>query len=689
MTDEARTRRHREKIFRIFTLMAAFLIALLPSIALADEHASGTGAFGIRAPNDLTSLSLEELIEIEVTSVSKKAQKLSEAPAAVFVLTQDDIRRSGAKSIPEALRLVPGLQVARIDANKWAISSRGFNGRFANKLLVLMDGRSVYTPLFSGVFWDMQDTLLEDIERIEVIRGPGATMWGANAVNGVINIITRNSRDTKGWLVSAGAGNEERGFGSVRYGGSLGEDTHYRAYIKYFTRDKSVDFTGNEVDDDWDVLRGGFRVDHSGWNSDHFTLQGDIYDGDSGITYTAPTLTAPFSQTSSDNTAISGRNLLMRWTHSFSETSDMALQAYYDRTETNFTVIGEDRDTYDIDFQHHFALGKRQDVIWGLGYRYTRDSIVDSFYISLNPSKRVDELYSAFVQDEIRLLEDRLSLTAGSKFEVNGYTGFEVQPSARLMWTPDARQSFWAAVSRAVRTPSRADHDIRINRQTLPGAPPTLVSIFGSGNFDSEKLVAYEAGYRVRPKEWLSFDIATFYNVYEDLRSLETGAFYIETSPGPVHIVVPAFAANKMHGSTYGVELAADAQPLDWLKLQAGYTFLQMELSLDAGSTDTESTNAEGQSPHNQFYVRTSMDLGHNVELDADVRYVGELPNLNIDGYATFDVKLAWKPKEGVELSLAGRNLSDSRHPEFVPELINVEPSQAVRSFYGEIVWRF
>ncbi len=678
----------RGSILKVRTA-AIFLLVFVLMLMGAPPATAGTGSEPF--PRDLTSLSLEELMEIDVTvtSVSKKTQKLSEAAAAVFVITQEDIRRSGATTIPEVLRMVPGLQVARIDANKWAISSRGFNGRFSNKLLVLIDGRSVYTPLFSGVFWDMQDLVLEDVERIEVIRGPGATLWGANAVNGVINIITKKARDTQGGLLVTGAGTEERGFGTLRYGSKAGEDAYWRIYIKYFNRDNSVTSAGEEAADSWDVVRAGFRVDWDGTARDSLTLQGDIFDGESGVTYTAPTLTPPYSVTASDDTNIGGGNLIFRWRHTFTPSSEFALQLYYDRTEIKYAVIGENRDTFDIDFQHRFPLGGIHDILWGLGYRFTKDDITNSFYISLDPQSRSDNLYSAFVQDEVRLVENRLYFTAGSKFEYNNYTGFEVQPSARLLWTPDEKQSVWTAVSRAVRTPSRADDDIRINQKVLPGPPLTIAAVLGDRSFESEDLLAFELGYRIRPVERLSFDIAAFYNIYDNLRTLERGQTFTETTPAPSHVVVPSVANNMMDGETYGVEAVVDWLALDWWELQLAYTYLRIKLRLEDISTDTTSTGAEGESPRNQVSLRSSMDIRKDLDLDMHLRYVDDLPGLGIPGYLALDVRLGWRPVKDLEVSVTGQNLFDNSHPEFVPELINILHTEVERSVYGKITWRF
>lgn len=629
----------------------------------------------------LKKLSLEDLLGIEVTSVAKKRERLSDAAAAIFVITNEDIRRSGATSIPEALRMVPGLQVARIDSNKWAVTSRGFNGRFANKLLVLIDGRTMYTPLYSGVFWTMQDTLLEDVERIEVIRGPGATLWGANAVNGVINIITKQAMDTLGGLVAAGIGTEERGFANVRYGSNLGDNAYFRVFAKYFDRDNGLEASGQNGGDDSHVLRGGFRIDWQPSDRDSLTFQGDIYKGDAGQRLTVASSAPPYTaQTFDEGTEIGVGNVLTRWTRVFSNSSDMALQLYFERAEREDSLVGILLDTWDLDFQHKFALGARQEIVWGLGYRFVHHDMDNTFNMSFRPPTRDDHLFSAFLQDDIMLVKEKLCLTLGSKLEHNDYTGFENQPNVRLQWTPHERHSVWAALSRAVRTPSRADHDIQIN-QPHPDNLPVIVSLYGSRDFKSEDLLAYELGYRFQPMDRLSADIAAFYNDYDNLRTIE---------PDPNPFVPAATAGNKMEGEAYGVELAANWLALDWWRFQAAYTYLQIQLHLDPDSRDTVSERAEGESPHHQLFLRSSMDLSRDLELDLWVRYVDSLPDLGVRSYVSLDARLGWRPRQDLELSIVGQNLVDSHHSEFGPDaFVKTSPTEVERSVYGKITWSF
>jgi iron complex outermembrane recepter protein len=645
---------------------------------------------------DVTAMSMEDLMNVQVTSVSKRTQKLADAAAAIFVITQDDIRRSGATNIPEALRMVPGVQVARIDENKWAIASRGFNGRFDNKLLVLIDGRSVYTPLFSGVYWNIQDVMLEDVDRIEVIRGPGATLWGANAVDGVINIITKPSRSTQSVLVTAGGGTEQRGAANFRYGGKLNKDTYYRAYGKYFNFGPSVypstDITAN---DNWDAWRGGFRTDWTPSGTNSITLQGDIHRSKFGETLTVPTLAAPFSSTYPNHGSLSGGNVLGRWNHSF-DNSSMTLQTYYDRTNIiDDTLFVDRQNIFDVDFQHSFHPGDHHEFVWGLGYRAIKDSNTSSSTVSIQPNELTLNQFSGFAQDEVSLIDKRLRITLGSKLEHNEFTGLEVEPNARLLWTLTKNQSVWTAVSRAVRTPAITEQGLRLNSAVIPpGTPanptpfPTIVAIMGSHQFKSEDLLAYELGYRVQVNSNFSADIATFYNNYTHLRTAEPGLPFPEGSPIPTDIVAPFVAANKMRGGTYGGEVFADWRILPKWRLLGSYSYLQMSLRKDPTSLDPLPDNPAGSSPHNQFYLRSSVDLTKRFEHDLMVRYVDRLPGLNIPSYSSVDTHFTWKLASGWEISAGSQNLLNNRHLEFLPDFINTSPTEVRRTFYGSITWR-
>ncbi len=645
---------------------------------------------------DFTNLSLEDLMNVNVTTVSKKPERLLNAASAIYVVTQEDIRRSGVTTIPDALRSVPGIQVARISANTWAITSRGLNSRFANKLLVLIDGRTVYTSLFSGVFWQVQDTLLEDVDRIEVIRGPGASLWGANAVNGVINIITKRAKDTQGGLLTTGYGDEEQGFGSLRYGGTIGSNAHFRVYAKYFNRDHAALPSGKDAKDSWDAVRGGFRIDWDCSDKDSLTLQGDIYNGVVGQSDTSLTSTFPFTKTSNIETEIAGSNVLTRWKRTFSESSNISLQVYFDRTEREIAEFRDDRDTFDVDFQHRVKIGTRHDTVWGLGYRLIHDEIRNSSTIIFDPDSHDMHLFSGFLQDEISLIKDQLRLTVGSKFEHNDFTGLEIQPNARLLWKPHERQSVWISFSRAVRTPSRAENDVRLNQlvfapsKVSPFIPFDLVSSFGTSDLDAEKLYAYELGYRIIPSDNLLVDITMFYNNYDKLITIEPVMPYIEMAPQPPHFVIPNIGGNKMDGEVYGAELAIDWKPFDWWHLKASYTYIQIQMHLDQNSNDTISESAEGATPHHQVFLRSSFDLPKNLEFDISPRYTDNLPALKVDSYVTLNARLAWKPLENLEVSLVGQNLFDNHYPEFKQSVfVDTGSTEVERSVFGKIDWRF
>jgi len=648
-------------------------------------------------PVDLTELSLEELMEVEITSVSKKEERLFEAAAAVSVVTAEDIRRSDATSLPEALRMVPGMEVARIDASKWGVSCRGFNDLFANKLLVLIDGRSVYTPLFSGVFWESQDVVLEDVERIEVIRGPGATLWGANAVNGIINIITKGAQDTQGGCVVAGAGSEEQGFGSIRYGGSLDSgDVYYRIYVKYLNRDDSAGASDMPAADGWWMMRAGFRMDWEGLDGDLLMVQGDLYDGEVGQMYRLiRSLEPPYERTFTYMADMSGGDVLGRWGHVFPDGSDLVLQVYYDRAEREEAVIVCDVNTVDLDVQHRFRMGTRQEIVWGAGYRFMWDNSTGIFPGGLTPESRHYDLMSAFLQDEVAFAGNRLRLTLGSKFEHNDYTGFEVQPNIRLSWMPREHHIVWGAVARAVRTPSRGEHDMRYTHTVLPpGAvlpdtPPTLLTLMGNRAYRSEELLSFELGYRVRPMDRLVLDLATFYGVYDKLHTYEPGLPFGERVPLPEHLVVPISGENKMYGETYGVELEATMRMSEGWRMRLAYGYLDVRMHLREDSSYTTGEEWEGVSPHHQFSVRSSMDLPEGLTVDLGGRYVGDLPDVGVKSYASLDVRLGWTVWDNLELSVVGQNVLDDRHTEFRTPYAPTLSTEVERGVYGAIHWTF
>lgn len=662
---------------------------LIPCQAVAEEGSTPSSDQS-RAQSGLTELSLEALMDIRVTSVSKRPQKLSESAAAIFVLTQEDIRRSGMNSIPELLRMVPGLDVAQVDGNVWAISSRGFNNRYTNKLLVLIDGRSVYTTTSAGVNWDVQNLVLEDVERIEVIRGSGGTLWGANAVNGVINIITRDARDTQGGLVTAGAGNIGQTDGAFRYGAKWGDSGYFRIYGQGFNRGNFPDATGASSHDAWNGKQGGFRLDSTPSPDDTIMLQGNYYEVNSDSRLIHTTLTPP-SNILEDNTDRNrGGHLMMHWQRRLSDDSDMSLQAYYDRADRWRTAAEDESvETYDLDFQHRFRLTSSQRLIWGLGYRRVESQFQNVFTVSFLPANRRTELFSAFVQDEVALREN-LQLTVGSKFEHNSFTGFEYQPNLRLAWEPWRNQTLWAAVSRAVRMPALVDNDIRVILAAAPGAPPSLIALLGNPDFKSEELTAFEMGYRGEVSRQFTLDVAGFYNRYHNLGTSDLGIPSIETEPTPPHLLIPLRFGNSMSGDTYGLEFAAKWQVTDKWRLSPAYTWFKARAHLDPTSGDMVSQAAmEGGSPGHQVQILSRLDLPNRFELDASLYYVGKLPDLGVPAYIRLDVRLGWRPRKDVELSLTAQNLTDNRHAEFAVDSSGTRGGEVPRSVYGKITWRF
>ncbi len=631
------------------------LTSLLAGPAAAQQEPGDK----LAAAADLKKLSIEELMDIDVTSVSRRAERLNDAAAAIAVITQEDIRRSGVTSLPEALRLVNSLQVARQNQRTWAVTARGFNIPTANKMLVLIDGRSVYTPLFSGVFWDVQDTLLEDVERIEVIRGPGATLWGANAVNGIVNIITKRAADTQGGLLTAGAGNEEKGFGGVRYGGTLGATGHYRAYGKYFNRDSLILADGSDARDPMWMGQGGFRADWKTAGRDAFTFQGDAYTGRIG-------------EPTRDDSNVDGGNLLGRWSRTLSEESDLELQVYWDRTHRYIPGSFEEHlDIMDLDFQHRLPIAERHDLVWGFGYRHHADRVENSRSLAFLPARKDFDLFSLFAQDEVSLMDGRLALTAGTKLEHNDSTGLEVQPSVRAAWKASERRTLWAAASRAVRTPTRIDEDFVIF------LPDGQVFVQESPGFESEELLAWELGYRIQPHPELLLDVAAFYNVYDNLRSQEPPA----GRPFPITL------ANELEAETWGVELRSNFQPVQGWRLQVTYAWLDKELRLDPDSRDTTRGVGEGNDPEHRVSLRSLFDLPGGFEVDGWLRYVSALPSPAVDDYTELDVRLGWRASDGLELALVGQNLLHGSHEEFGPA--NLFREAVERSFHGKATWRF
>jgi iron complex outermembrane recepter protein len=625
-------------------------------------------------------------LETHVSTVSRSESTVGRSPAAVFVITNEMIRRSGVTTIADALRMAPGMEVANINSNTWAISSRGFNDRYANKLLVMIDGRTVYSPVYSGVTWDVQDVLLEDVDRIEVIRGPGGTLWGANAVNGVISIITKKAKDTQGTYITAGGGDHERLNDAARYGGQLGENGYYRVYGKSFERGPGAALpTYGPADDAWRQGRVGFRAD---WDldrckTDTFTVQGDFYSGVDGIRQNQTLVAPPFLQSRTGHEDVTGGNLLARWKHVLDGDSDWTLQTYYDRFDRDSPLIAQHAATFDVDFQHCFPLGDRQKITWGAGFRQVHDSLIstDDFSTHFTPPERTYDTISQFAQDEIAVVEDLLTFTIGAKLEENDYTGLECQPSARLLWTPDKRQSVWGAVSRAVRTPARIDSDFFATAPPVFGAFPRIL---GNRDFESETLIAYELGYRAQPTERFSWDVAAFYNTYDRLRTTAFGTRSMEFVPAPPHMILPVLVVNGPRADTYGIELASNWKLSERWRLYGQYTYFQLVMYTPTGV-------GEDKDPHNQIYFRSSWDLRSDIEYDVALRYVDSLHEINVPAYITMDMRLAWRPRKRLEVAVVGQNLLQAQHQEYgrtANDWLN-DFTAVPRGVYGTVAWRY
>jgi iron complex outermembrane recepter protein len=641
---------------------------------------SGTAA-ELEAPTkyasaDLTLLSLDELAGIKVTSVSKRPEAWSKTAAAVHVITQEDLRRGGVTSLAEALRLVPGVHLARINSNQWGVGIRGFTSRLSDSQLALIDGRSVYTTLFAGTTWEIQDTLIEDVERIEVVRGPGGTLWGANAVNGIVNVITRSAKETQGGLVAVSAGNEERVLARARYGGTLGSSGHYRVYMKYADRDAAFHAATSDYDD-WDMLQGGFRSDWDLGGAARLTVQGDAYRARLGERVSYAAYEPPFERIEETRAPVSGGHLLAYGTRPLGG-GELSVRTYYDRTRRDEVRFDETRDTFDLDVQYQLPAYGRHEVLAGAGYRasHGRSGGVETFTIV--PPDKTDTLASAFVEDRFDLAPERLRLSIGTKLEHNDYTGAELQPSARLLWTPTDRHSAWAAVTRAVRTPSRLERDIAVTLSLSP-TQPLFVRLLGNPGFDSEVSWVYEAGYRLRPGAHFSVDVAAFYNRYPNLSSIEAEAPFSE----PGRIVAPYVFDNRLTGDVSGVELAADARPLERWRLRADYAFLNMSLRNQPGSTDSTSAQGEDASPRHRLFVWSSHELRSNVDLDVRFRWLSRLPSQDVDAYPSLGVRLGWRPVKSLELALAGYNLLSPHHAEFGGD------AEIERGGFAEVRWRW
>ncbi|MEZ5356575.1 MAG: TonB-dependent receptor [Bryobacteraceae bacterium] len=652
-----------------------FLLILITSPMLSG---------GPPSAGDLSHASLEELMNIEVSSVSRKQQRLSETAAAVYVVTREDIRRSGASSIPELLRMAPGVGVARIDSSRYAITARGFNGRIANKMLVLIDGRTIYNNLYSGVFWEHFHIPLDDIERIEVIRGPGATVWGANAVNGVINIITAGAAETQGTLVTLGAGMDETAGIAVRYGGQAGKRLQYRVYGRHSTYNTQMDAMGREASDGWYTHRMGFRMDWQSSDRDTFSFQGDLARGVACQTVLPPL--APVR--TKELTGFTAGFGLMRWTRKQSERSEMNLQIYFNR-ESRSEFVGKGHfQSLDFDFQHRYRLAARHELVWGGGYRSYSDDITRG-RTTFAPASRTDGLSSSFVQDEIALIPEALTLTLGAKFQNNSYTGLETQPGARLAWHLSSDSSLWASVARAVRTPSRLDDDANIRLQIPTPFGPTSLLYRGNRNIRSETLLAWEGGYRRQLGNRATVDTTLFTNGYDRLRGAVLGTPGTETGPGGPQLVIPLYLDNIGRGRTWGVEVASNWNLAERWKVSANYSHLAGNISAPRAFDQLRPGDKPSlTSPAHMIQARSLLDITRKVAFDANAYYISKIPETAVPAYTRIDARVAWQINAVAEIAAGVTNLQAARHLEFVADDLS-ESSHIRRAAYVRLTWRF
>jgi iron complex outermembrane recepter protein len=668
-------------------LRQALFYALTFAIVFGETRALGA-SLDTETANPVKQLSLEQLGDVEVTTVSKAPEQVWKTAAAIFVITQADIQRSGVTTIPAALRLAPGVEVARIDSNKWSIGIRGFGSRLSRDVLVLIDGRTVYTTLLAGTYWEVQNVLLEDVERIEIIRGPGGTIWGPNAVNGVINIITKTSKDTHGALVSTGGGNLEQGFFNARYGGGNNKNFNYRVYAMGFDRGPEYHPDGRDFDR-WRAAQGGFRTD---WTNDRdtVTVQGDVYDEGAGESVTATSYAPPYSQTLVGTARLSGGNVLARWQRVLGEGQDFQFQVSYERANRHELNFIDNRDTYDVDFLDRFRLPARQQISWGVGARASHGynpQVVSGLVFS--PIVRTDDLFTGFFQDEIELVQSHLTLSVGTKFLRTNFTGLQLEPSGRLLWTPTEKQTLWASFTHAVRTPSDAERNFNLSGYigTNQGLP-FFARFNANPNFRSEQLNGYELGYRRLLAKKFYFDVATFYNHYSDLFSEDiTGGSFREDNPPPSHYILPAEFGNGLLGTTRGVEIDPEWRPVNFWRLGASYSFLQMQLKKSPHSLDVVPPSSfEGSSPRHQATAQSALDFAKHYNFDLTYRYVSALPAEKVRAYSTADARFGWQLSEHFLLSVVGQNLLQPHHPESAPE--TGPPIGIKRNVYGQITWK-
>jgi len=619
-------------------LLCLVLASAVPVLAAAQDTLA----------QDLKRLSLEELLNIEVTVVTRQPEPVRSAAASISVITSEDIRRSGVTTIADAIAMADGMHVARFNSGSWNITTRGLNGSTPNKLLVMVDGRNAFSPFFTGVFWSTLDYVLEDIERIEVVRGPGATLWGANAVNGVINIITRSSRDTRGTFVSVGGGNEDPGLVTARHGGGS-DTTSYRVYAKAALRADQQFSTGISAADARRRGQVGLRVD-STRGGNQWMFKADAFHGRDDF----------IDRRDGEWTEL---NLHARVSRDLRSRGRLELQSYYRREYRNVErQLTHHLDTGNVDVQYSVNPNARHALVAGAGIRVNHDNTHGSPTLGFEPMSRTYPLFSAFVQDEFAVRPASLYLTGGVKVEHNAFSGADVQPNLRARWLLPRRQMVWGSVARAVRRPTRFDDDIRITTDT------GLLLVQGSDAFESEEMRGWEVGYRARPVPAMAFDISTFGQRYPNLRSQEA----------PAAGAIPVTLGNTLIGKSRGVETSTTIQPHNWWRVQASYTWLDTEITKTAGSRDVSGGTNEANDPSYLVTVRGGFDLSNNLDVDLWWRAVGALPNPAVPAYRELNARVAWRMNDRFEFALVGQDLLHDQHPEFgtsVPRRVEFERS--------------
>jgi iron complex outermembrane receptor protein len=656
-------------------LALLYSVLAVPSPALAQSGA-----------RDLSQVSIEELMNIEITSASRKEQRAGDVPAAVFVITQDDIRRSGMTTLPDLLRLAPGVDVAQINSNKWAVSVRGFNAMYANKLLVLVDGRSVYNRIFSGVTWDTEDLVLDDIDRIEVIRGPGAAIWGANAVNGVINIVTKSAADTLGGLVRADGGGSG-GQGTVRYGGTLGPAS-YRLYSQWTGRNQSLIAPDTGANDASHSVTTGFRADW-GTRPGAFMVQGDFTAGQERALW--PNLNPqtaagdPLANVPSDT---QGGHVLGRWTHTRASGASLQIQSFVDLA-TRLEPVGDyHRRVFDVDTQYHTALGAHQDLVTGTAYRYIDEEFFGHVGLSLTPAVNHSSLLTAFMQDEIELFRNRLAVTLGSQVQYDSEWGAGVQPTARVMWKALPRQRLWAAASRALRTPSLDERGIRLDNPPVasPSGLPLYVTALGNPADETETLVDAEAGYRLELGTAASIDVTGFVGRYDHLVTHEVAAPIVQFVPSP-EILVTSRVGNQLAATTRGLEVAGHWTPVRAWRFDGSYTAFHVNPQLAATSQDPAAAIDDASTPRTQWQLRSVFSPGTRATLNFAVFHVGPIERLQVAAYTRADISAEWRFNSRLSAMAIGQNLLDPSHTEFAGTGSLLLATQVPRSVSLRLRW--